>query len=47
MGVGTGLLAMLQVMHVTFINTLLLIPLCLILCGFLLYIWFKKSDSPY
>lgn len=44
---GVALLLTLHLLHLTFVNMLLLIPLCLILLGFLLHVHVMKKESRY
>lgn len=44
---GVILLVILHFLHLTFINTLLLIPLVLMLLGALLHVWMMKRESLY
>ena len=44
---GVALLVVLHLLHFTFINTLLLVPLFLILIGIILHVWMMKRDSVY
>lgn len=47
MAIGVMLLVVLHFMHITFINILLILPLCLILGGLVLYVWGAKRESRY
>ena len=47
MVVGTAALLALHVLRLTFVNVLLLVPLCLILLGLMLHIWSQKEESRY
>ena len=44
---GAMLLVILHLLHLTFINFLLLIPLFLMLLGTLLHVWMMKRESSY
>ena len=44
---GAMLLVVLHLLHLTFINILLLIPLGLMLVGTLLHVWAMKRESDY
>ena len=44
---GVALLVTLHVLHVTFVNMLLLIPLFLIVSGIVCHIWAMKCQSNY
>jgi len=45
--VGITILVALHLLHLTFVNMLLLIPLCLILVGLLLHVRSMKKESLY
>ncbi|MCR5197823.1 MAG: hypothetical protein K6D55_03425 [Prevotella sp.] len=45
--VGVALLVVLHLQHLTFVNTLLFIPLGLILLGLVLHVWAMKRESRY
>ena len=47
MAIGTVSLVVLHLYHLTFINILLVLPLCFILVGLLLYIVSVKLESRY
>ena len=44
---GVALLVVLHLLHFTFVNMLLLVPLFLILAGIILHVWMMKRDSLY
>lgn len=44
---GAMLLIVLHLLHLTFINLLLLIPFFMMLLGALLHVWMMKRDSSY
>ena len=44
---GTALLVALYLLHQTFVNVLLFVPLCLIVLGLVLHIYSIKRESPY
>lgn len=45
--IGVLFLAGLHLFHFTFVNTLLLIPLCLIVAGIVIHVWILKRQSRY
>ena len=45
--VGVALLVVLHLQHLTFVNTLLFVPLGLILLGLVLHVWAMKRESRY
>jgi len=47
MVVGVGALVALHVVQLTFVNVLLLVPLALVLTGFVLIVWGMKRESRY
>ena len=47
MVLGAVLLAVLHLLHLTFINSLLLLPLALIVGGIFLHVWTLKRQSRY
>ncbi len=47
MAVGVILLVVLHLVNITFINLLLILPLCFILGGLILYVWGAKRESRY
>jgi len=47
MVVGVGALVALHVVQLTFVNVLLLVPLALVLAGFVLIVWGMKRESRY
>ena len=44
---GVVLLLVLHLLHLTFVNTLLLVPLIFILAGIVFHVWMMKRDSLY
>ena len=44
---GITLLVVLHVLHLNFINMLLLLSLGLMIVGFTLHVWARKSESRY
>jgi len=44
---GITLLVVLHVLHLNFINTLLMLSLCLMIVGLVLHVWARKSESRY
>ena len=44
---GVVLLIVLHTVHLTFVNSLLIIPLFLILAGTLCHVWAMKRESKY
>ena len=45
--VGVLLLVVLKVVRLTFVNTLLLAPLFIIIIGVVLYVWAMKKENLY
>ena len=47
MCLGVAMLVLLHIYGLTFSNRLLLIPLALILLGFVIHVWVQKKESRY
>ena len=45
--IGIALLAVQYLLHFTFVNALLILPLCLIIVGLGIHVWMMKRESPY
>ena len=44
---GVSLLAMLYFLHYTLVNALLVVPLCMVICGLAIFVWGQKRESSY